>query len=141
MCLAFPLERRLQREEIGMQKSIRAAAAAVALSGAAAAGPVVAQPAPAPPAQSEQNLLGLAVFSSDGQKLGAVTQVGMSGAQQAVRAEIGGFLGLGPRSVIIPADMFVQKPDHIEVSMTAEEVRDSLTRQEQEGPQKQPQKQ
>jgi len=69
-----------------------------------AASPAVAQPQPpttAPPADSA--LIGLAVYSSDGQKLGAVTHAGMSGGQPAVRAEIGGFLGIGPSIVIIPA--------------------------------------
>jgi hypothetical protein len=120
-----------------MKKPILAVAAAVAWSVASLAGPARAQPAPAPAAPSEQALLGLAVYSSDGQNMGQVTHVVASGAQRALRAEIGGFLGLGQRSVIIPADMFVQKADRIEVAMTAEEVRDTLTRQEQERPQKQ----
>jgi hypothetical protein len=120
-----------------MQKSLRAVATAGALSVAAATGQAFAQTAPPQAAPSEQALTGLAVFSSDGQKMGEITHVGTAAGKQAVRAEIGGFLGLGPRSVIIPADMFVQKPDRIEVSMTAEEVRDTLTRQEREGPQKQ----
>jgi hypothetical protein len=119
-----------------MKRPILAAAAAVASIAAVVAGPARAQPAPAPAAPSEQALLGLAVYSSDGQKMGQVTHVAMSAPRQAVRAEIGGFLGLGQRSVIIPADMFVQKADRIEVSMTAEEVRDTLTQQEREGPQK-----
>lgn len=107
-----------------------AAAGIVALG--LVAGPASAQqsPAPEPPAaQPETNVIGLPVYSSDGQKLGEVTDVGMSGGQRAVRAEMGGFLGLGSSPVVIGADSFQQKADRIELSMTAEQVREALTRQ------------
>ncbi len=117
-----------------MLRAIRAMATAVGLSVALAAAPAMAQPAPPPGAPSEGTLLGLAVYSSDGQRLGEITQVGMSGTQRAVRAEIGGFLGLGPRTVLIPADMFVQKQDRIELAMTAEQVRDTLSQQQKPKP-------
>jgi hypothetical protein len=45
---------------------------------------------------------------------------------------MGAFLGLGPSAVIIPADMFQQKPDRIEVSLTAAEVRETVTQQRQQ---------
>ena len=56
-----------------------------------------AQQSQLPPAQTETELMGLPVYSSDGQKLGEVTQVGNSDGQMAVRAELGETLGIGSR--------------------------------------------
>ena len=102
-------------------------AGAVALAGATTS--ALAQEKQPPAAQPEVTLVGLPVYSSDGQKLGAVTEVGLSGAQRAVRAEIGGFLGLGSSPVVIPANMFEHKGDRIEVMMTADEVKDTVSKQ------------
>jgi len=79
--------------------------------------------------QPEVTLVGLAVYSSDGQKLGQVTEVGVSRGQPAVRAEIGEFLGLGSTPVVIPANMFEHKGDRVEVLMTADEVKDTVSKQ------------
>src|SRR5262245_49906687 len=68
--------------------------------------------------------VGLPVYSSDGQKLGQVTEVGTTGGRPAVLADLAEFLGLGPRPVIIPADMFQHRNDRVELVMTAAEVRD-----------------
>ena len=88
-----------------------------------------AQQPQVPPAQTETDLMGLPVYSSDGQKLGEITQVGNADGQMAVRAEMGEFLGIGSKSVIIPAKGYEQKGDRIELTMTAEEVRKRLSRQ------------
>jgi hypothetical protein len=88
-----------------------------------------AQQPQVPPAQTETDLMGLPVYSSDGQKLGEITQVGNADGQMAVRAEMGEFLGIGSKSVIIPAEVYEQKGDRIELTMTAEEVRKRLSRQ------------
>jgi hypothetical protein len=61
----------------------------------------------------------------------------MAGSQPVVRAELGNFLGIGPIAVIIPAALFVQKADRIEVRMTAAEVKDRLAEQQQQQQQKQ----
>ena len=55
----------------------------------------------------------------------------MSAAGPAVQAQIGGFLGLGPSTVVIPAASFERKPDRIELPMTAEDVKDRVSRQKQ----------
>jgi hypothetical protein len=97
--------------------------------------PVLAQQsqqAQPPAAEVQPPLVGLAVFSSDGEKLGQVTQVGMASGQPAVRAELGGFLDMAPSAVVIPASMFEQKPDRIELSMTAAEVKDTLSKQQEQ---------
>jgi opacity protein-like surface antigen len=89
------------------------------------------QPA-APPKQVDKGMIGLPVFSSDGQKLGEVTEVGeLPGGYQAIRAEMGEFLGIGATAVVIASDMFQKKADRIELGLTAAEVRDSISRQRQ----------
>jgi hypothetical protein len=90
------------------------------------------QQQPPPAAEAEASLVGLPVYSSDGQKLGEVTRVGTVGGQRILHAEIGTFLGLGPSPVLIPHNVFEHKADRIEVAMTAAEVRDSVTRQKQQ---------
>jgi hypothetical protein len=101
--------------------------------------PVSAQQAPppnneaAPPAyQPNPALVGLPIFSSDGQKLGLIREVGTSGGQHAVRAEMEEFLGIGSTSVIIVADVLQQKADRVELSMTADQVKHVLAKQQQE---------
>jgi hypothetical protein len=49
-----------------------------------------------------------------------------------VRAELGGFLDVTPSAVVIPASLFEQKPDRIELSLTAAEVKDTLSKQQQQ---------
>src|SRR5688572_5662856 len=72
----------------------------------------VAQQSPSPERQTpdrpaaqkpDPSLVGLAVYSSDGQRLGDVAEVGMAGGVPVVRAEMGQFLGMGSSSVIINA--------------------------------------
>jgi len=94
--------------------------------------PSLAQQAQTPEAQVQPPLVGLAVYSSDGEKLGQITQVGSAGGQPAVRAELGGFLDVTPSAVVIPASLFEQKPDRIELSLTAAEVKDTLSKQQQQ---------
>jgi len=118
-----------KQEEKPMLK-LRVAAAVVAAG--LAATPTLAQQAQPPPAEVQPEVVGLAVYSSDGEKLGQVTHVGTAAGQPAVRAELGGFLDVTPSAVVIPATMFEQKPDRIEVSMTAAEVKETLAKQQQD---------
>lgn len=103
---------------------------------ALAAGPVSAQQAqpsegqPSPSqAESAKAMIGLPVFSSDGHRLGEVIEVGLMGGQEAIRAEIGAFLGTGTTPVVIGPGIFRKKTDRIEVAMTAAEVKDSVSKQ------------
>lgn len=89
---------------------------------------------PPPAAQPEADLVGMPVYSSDGQKLGEITQAGTSGGKSAVRAEMGQFLGLGSKSVIIDSEVFQKKNDRIELTMTASEVKERLSQQKQPAP-------
>jgi PRC-barrel domain len=109
----------------------RLAAAIVAL--AVTACPVAAQQAPSaengPGVRADAALVGLPVYSSDGQRLAQISEVGSAGARRAVRVEMEESLGIGSRNVIIFADAFQQKNDRIELSMTAAEVKDTLSKQ------------
>jgi ribosomal 30S subunit maturation factor RimM len=112
---------------------------AAAVIGTLGVTPSLAQlPAPAPLEQVEANLVGLPVYSSDGQKLGSVVEVGSFGGERMLRAEIESFLGLGVSPVLIPQDMFVHKVDRVEVAMTAKEIM-ALMHKQQQQPQSLPQ--
>jgi hypothetical protein len=69
-------------------------------------------------------LIGLAVFSADGSKLGAVHSVdtGPDGKVTAIRIKTGGFLGLGAKLVAIPEGKFSLSGDHVQLGMSADEV-------------------
>jgi ribosomal 30S subunit maturation factor RimM len=116
------------KEKLMLKLRVAAAVIAAALT----ATPTLAQQAQPPVVETEHELVGLAVYSSDGEKLGQVTHVGTAGGQPAVRAELGGFLDVAPSAVVIPAAMFQQKPDRIEVAMTAAEVKETLSKQQEQ---------
>ena len=79
-------------------------------------------------------LIGLPVVTSDGRQIGRVTEVVREpGHESTLIAEIERPGGIGPRTVSIPADMFVQRATRIEISLTFEELNDRL-----EGPQEEP---
>lgn len=91
-------------------------------------------PAPAdepPAAQPDPAMVGLPVYSSDGQKLGQITEVGIAGGQQAVRAEMKEFLGGTSTTVVINANIMQKKADRVELAMTAGEVKDVVSKQQQ----------
>jgi ribosomal 30S subunit maturation factor RimM len=116
------------KEKLMLKLRVAAAVIAAALT----ATPPLAQQAQPPVVETEHELVGLAVYSSDGEKLGQVTHVGTAAGQPAVRAELGGFLDVAPSAVVIPATMFQQKPDRIEVAMTAAEVKETLSKQQEQ---------
>ena len=69
-------------------------------------------------------LVGLAVFSSDGSKIGTVQSVSAApdGSAKAIHIKTGGFLGFGGKLVAIPEGRFTKSGDAIQLGMTAEEV-------------------
>ena len=81
---------------------------------------------------TQTGLIGLPVYSSDGQKLGQITEVGTSLGRPAVRADMDEIVGIGPRSVVIAADIIQQWSDRVELTLSAAEVRARLFRQKQE---------
>jgi hypothetical protein len=88
---------------------------------------------PTPPAPNNKSatapakansLVGMAVFSADGSKLGAVQSVDAEpdGKVKAIRIKTGGFLGFGGKLVAIPDGKFTKTGDNLQLSMTADEV-------------------
>jgi sporulation protein YlmC with PRC-barrel domain len=90
--------------------------------------PVVQLPKAAPttrPADAVQNpLVGLAVFSSDGNKVGTVESVDgqPDGKITAINIKVGGFLGFGTKVVAIPEGKFQRAGAFVQVGMTAEDI-------------------
>jgi PRC-barrel domain len=106
--------------------------------------PSATQPMPAPvpqanprtrpvvPGSGERNvvapitnpLIGLPVFSSDGNKLGIVDSIDgqPDGKVTAINIRTGGFLGFGTKLVAIPEGKFQRAGDFVQIGMTAEEV-------------------
>jgi hypothetical protein len=108
---------------------LAAAALAVAIAFGPTVQPVLAQQGLDESAEPRRPLIGMPVYTSDGRQLGEVIQVGRQNDQPALRAEIGSFLGLGSTTVIIPTNMFQQRGNRIELSMTAAEVRELIAKQ------------
>ncbi len=72
--------------------------------------------------------VGLPLLSSDGETIGQITAVEIYNGQMVLIGEIDRPLGLGSDTVSIPAGMFEEKADHIQLTMPAESIRDSIAR-------------
>ena len=84
------------------------------------------------PASLEINrtLIGLPIITADGETVGYITEVGIDDGQAIVIGEIVRPLGIGYDAVAIPIEMFANKGDHVELAITAEQVRSRLARTE-----------
>lgn len=105
---------------------------AVSVLALALAGPQAApEEAPRQPSARPQQHApaGLPLYSSDGKMLGKVIATGLDDDNEPVLvAEIERPLGIGPRAIAIPTDMFVQRSDRIELTITEAEVNARLGR-------------
>ena len=77
-------------------------------------------------AMPDASLVGLRIMSSDGQEVGQVTEIGIDDGQAILVGEIDRPLGIGSDVVAIPAEMFVNRGDHVELTITAAQVRDRV---------------
>jgi hypothetical protein len=113
-------------------KRIRLLAAAAVIAGVPLATASAQTPAPQPaPAQKSvaapdkaKGLVGLAVFSSDGNKMGSVLSVSSApdGNVKAIHIKTGGFLGFGGKVVAIPEGRFTKAGENVQLGLTADEV-------------------
>ncbi|MGF1649142.1 MAG: PRC-barrel domain-containing protein [Hyphomicrobiaceae bacterium] len=73
-----------------------------------------------------QALIGQVVFTSDGERVGAIdtTIAGADGKVQGIVVRTGGFLGFGTTPVELPADKLAREGDVLRITLTAEEVRE-----------------
>ncbi len=69
--------------------------------------------------------IGSPIYSSDGERLGEVTEVvmGPNNILESVRLDMGAPLGIGPRIVTMRADQFERKGDRVTSKMTAADAR------------------
>ena len=74
----------------------------------------------------DASLVGLRIVSSDGQEVGQVTEVGIDDGQAILVGEIDRPLGIGSDAVAIPAEMFVNRGDHVELTITTTQIRDRV---------------
>jgi len=69
-------------------------------------------------------LIRMAVFSSDGSKVGTVQSVstGPDGSVKSIHIKTGGFLGFGARLVTIPEGRFPRNGNNVQLGITGDEV-------------------
>jgi hypothetical protein len=118
---------------IGVHIMIRTLTFAAALA-AASALPAIAQDVKSPSmagttltsetslsAQEAQAWVGKPVYSSDGKKLGEVAAIQRTADSKIaeLRADIGGFLGLGEHRIALPAAQFALQSDRVVLDVTA----------------------
>jgi len=77
-------------------------------------------------AQQGTSIIGLSIYGSDGSKLGEATQVGMHEGQETVAAQLEPSL-MGVK-VLFPANMIAQNGDRLEVPLTAEQVKNQISK-------------
>ena len=77
-----------------------------------------------------RTLIGLPIVTADEETVGYITEVGIDHGQAIVIGEIVRQLGIGYDAVAIPIEMFANKGDHVELTITAEQVRSRLERPE-----------
>ena len=96
----------------------------------AATAPAAAQHSRKPAVgQAGRALVGLPLFSSDGKRIGRIVATGTDDDNRAVLvAEIEQPLGIGSHAVAIPADMFVRKAGRVELTVTAAEVAERISK-------------
>ena len=72
------------------------------------------------------DLTGLDVYSSDGQKIGTVVKANLDadGKAESLHVDIGGFLGIGQKTVEISAEEFTEADGRIELTLTADAASD-----------------
>jgi hypothetical protein len=79
-----------------------------------------------PPPGAAAVLVGLPVYTSDGREIGRVTEVVSEPQEPMLVAEIERAGAIGVHAVAIPIDVFVQRADRIELTLTFEQVSDRL---------------
>ena len=76
--------------------------------------------------QEAKNWVDKPVYSSDGKKLGEVAAILRTADNKIteLRADIGGFLGLGQHEVSVPAARFYLQNDRVVLDMTAAQAKE-----------------
>ena len=83
-----------------------------------------------PATEIDRGVVGLPIHTSDGHEIGLVTEAGIDDGEAILIGEIERPLGIGVDVVVITSEMFVNRGDHIELTITAEQVGVRLARPE-----------
>jgi hypothetical protein len=88
--------------------------------------PPAVKPSETPAGGEEKDLVGLAVFSSDGTRVGDVRAVntGPDGAVVALHIRTGGFLGFGGRTVAVPQGRYTRAGRSVRLDLDSGQVKD-----------------
>jgi len=86
--------------------------------------------ADAPAIEIDRGVIGLPIHTSDGHEIGLITEAGIDDGEAILIGEIERPLGIGVDVVVITREMFANKGDHIELTLTAEQVGVRLARPE-----------
>jgi hypothetical protein len=89
------------------------------------------KPEAIPRSEVAPHLLNLPIRSVDDQPIGVVTQAGIGDGEAVLIGEVERPLGLGPEVIAITADMFVDRGDHIQLTLTADQIRERLAKAKQ----------
>jgi hypothetical protein len=88
-----------------------------------------AEPHGHPAPKAGRTVAGLPLFTADGKAIGTVLAMGRDDDNEEVLvAEIAQSLGFGPTAIAVPTDMFIRKPDRVELTLTEAEVHAKLGR-------------
>jgi len=81
-------------------------------------------------AKQGTSIIGLSIYGSDGSKLGEATQVGMHEGEETVAAQLEpSLMGVNVgKEVLFPAKMIAQNGDRLEVPLTAEQVKNQISK-------------
>jgi PRC-barrel domain len=73
---------------------------------------------------SVEDVEDMTIYTAGGEEVGEVEAVLVDGSGQpmAIAADVGGFLGLGERDVVIALDQLSKDQDRLTVAMTKEEI-------------------
>ena len=111
---------------------MRASVAICAVLLLAPAPKVLAQNAGAVPASEiAPRLVTLPIRSVDGQPIGIVTHAGSGFGETVLIGEVERPLGLGPELIAISTEMFVDRGDHIQLQLSAAQIREQLAQNKQ----------
>ena len=89
------------------------------------------EPEAIPQSEVAPRLLNLPIRSIDDQPIGVVAQAGIGDGEAVLIGEVERPLGLGPELIALTADMFVDRGDHIQLTLTADQIREKLAKAKQ----------
>jgi hypothetical protein len=109
-----------------MRKALNMLALAMLL----ASTPAFSQQSPPEQATSAAHarLVGLPILSSDGEKIGDVIAVEPEGVHILLVGAIDRPLGIGSDEVAVAPGYYIERGDHIELTVSAADVRDAIAR-------------